>query len=55
MKGASDMWKRLEGTPNDFLFKVGKEKLEDTKWRGEYNKYISRIPAMASPPKEEKK
>ncbi|MBX3023118.1 MAG: tetratricopeptide repeat protein [Bdellovibrionales bacterium] len=51
LKGASDMWKHLEGTPNDFLYKIGKEKLEDTKWRGDYDKYISRIPAMA----EEKK
>lgn len=49
LKGAADVWKRLEGTPNEFLWKIGKEKLEDTKWRDEYHKYISRIPAMEAP------
>lgn len=47
IKGASDVWKRLEGTPNEFLYKIGQEKIDDTKWRDEYNKYIDRIPAMA--------
>lgn len=47
-QGANDVWKRLEGTPNDFLWKIGKEKLEDSKWKGDYNKYINRIPAMAT-------
>jgi tetratricopeptide (TPR) repeat protein len=48
LKGARDVWKRLEGTPNDLLWKLGKERLEDTKWRDDYNKYISRIPAMSA-------
>lgn len=48
LQGAGDVWKRLEGTPNDFLWKIGKEKLEDSQWRGDYNKYINRIPAMAT-------
>lgn len=47
-KGANDVWQRLQGTSGDFLWKVGREKLEDTKWRGDYNKYISRIPAMSA-------
>jgi tetratricopeptide (TPR) repeat protein len=48
LKGANDVWKRLEGTSNDLLWKLGKERLEDTKWRDDYNKYISRIPAMSA-------
>lgn len=47
IKGASDVWKRLEGTSNEFLYKVGKEKLEDMKWKSDYQKYVNRIPAMA--------
>jgi predicted negative regulator of RcsB-dependent stress response len=47
MKGAADVWKRLEGTTSEFLYKVGKEKLEDTKWKSDYRKYVNRIPAMA--------
>lgn len=47
LKGAADLWKPLEGGPNAFLYKIGKEKLEDTKWRDEYSKYVGRIPAMA--------
>ncbi|NJL23739.1 MAG: tetratricopeptide repeat protein [Calothrix sp. SM1_5_4] len=46
LKGAADIWARLQGTPNEFLYKVGKEKLDDSKFRDEYNKYINRIPAM---------
>jgi tetratricopeptide (TPR) repeat protein len=46
LKGAADVWQRLQGTPNEFLWKIGKEKLDDTKWRDDYNKYIGRIPAM---------
>ena len=46
-QGAAEVWRRLEGTSGEFLGKVGAEKLKDAKWRDEYNKYISRIPAMA--------
>jgi tetratricopeptide (TPR) repeat protein len=53
MKGASDMWKRLEGTPNNFLYKIGKEKLDDTKFRDDYSKYVNRIPAMSARGKTE--
>ena len=45
--GATEVWRRLDGTSGEFLGKVGAEKLKDAKWRDEYNKYISRIPAMA--------
>jgi len=54
MKGASEVWKKLEGTPNEFLWKIGREKLEDAKWQGDYTKYTNRIPAMVSSKKEKK-
>ncbi len=55
LKGAGDVWRRLEGGPNEFLWKVGREKLEQSDWEGDYKKYINRIPAMAnSKPKESK-
>jgi tetratricopeptide (TPR) repeat protein len=52
LKGAAGIWSKLEGTPNEFLWKIGKEKLEDAKWQGDYTKYMNRIPAMASSKKE---
>jgi tetratricopeptide (TPR) repeat protein len=52
LKGAAEIWGKLEGTPNEFLWKIGKEKLEDAKWQGDYTKYMNRIPAMASSKKE---
>lgn len=48
LNGAAEVWKRLEGTPNEFLAKIGREKIEDSKWKGDYNKYINRIPTMSS-------
>jgi len=48
LKGASDTWAPLQGTEHDFLYKIGREKLADTKWRDEYKRYMNRIPAMAS-------
>lgn len=53
LKGAADAWQRLEGTPQDFLWKLGKEKLADAQWKDEYSKYTGRIPAMAT--QEDKK
>jgi len=54
-KGASEVWQKLEGTPNEFLWKVGKEKLADAKWQGDYTKYTNRIPAMVGSKKESTK
>lgn len=48
LKGASDVWARLQGTPQEFLWKIGQEKLADSQWRDDYNKYTGRIPAMAT-------
>jgi tetratricopeptide (TPR) repeat protein len=53
-QGANDTWKRLEGTPNEFLWKIGREKLADSQWKGDYNKYINRIPAMTANKAKEK-
>jgi TolA-binding protein len=50
--GATQVWQKLEGTPNEFLWKVGKEKLEDAQWKREYKKYLNRFPALASRGKE---
>ena len=47
LPGATEVWRRLEGTRGEFLGKVGRERLADAKWRDDYNKYIGRIPAMA--------
>lgn len=52
LKGAGEVWKRLDGSPNEFLYKIGKEKIDDSEWKLDYQKYMSRIPAMA---KESKK
>lgn len=54
LKGAADVWAKLEGGKDEFLYKVGKEKLADSKWQGDYTKYMNRIPAMASSKKKEK-
>lgn len=54
LNGAAEVWKKLEGSPNDFLWKVGKEKLADAQWQGDYTKYMNRIPAMANSSKKEK-
>jgi tetratricopeptide (TPR) repeat protein len=54
-KGASEVWKHLEGTPNDLLWKIGKEKLDNSKWQDEYTRYTNRIPAMANPSREKEK
>lgn len=48
LKGAADVWARLQGSPQDFLWKIGREKLADSQWRDDYNKYTGRIPAMAT-------
>jgi tetratricopeptide (TPR) repeat protein len=48
LKGAGDVWKPLQGTKDELLWKLGKEKLEQSKWQADYNKYINRIPAMSA-------
>jgi len=48
LKGAEEVWKHLEGSQNDLLWKLGKEKLDESKWKDDYNKYMNRIPAMAT-------
>ncbi len=55
LKGAHDVWQRLEGSKNDLLWKVGKEKLDQSQWQADYNKYIKRIPAMVHSGRKESK
>ena len=55
LKGAAEVWQPLAGTSNDLLYKLGREKLENSKWQDDYTKYINRIPAMAGSPQKEKK
>ena len=47
LKGAGEVWQHLAGTPNDLLWKIGKEKLDNAQWQDDYTKYTNRIPAMA--------
>lgn len=54
MQGASEVWGKLQGTSGEFLWKIGREKLEDAKWQDDYTKYTNRIPAMAGSKKENK-
>ncbi len=46
IKGAQETWQRLAGTKDDLLWKVGKEKIDQSKFQDDYTKYINRIPAM---------
>jgi TolA-binding protein len=55
LQGASEVWGKLQGTQGEFLWKIGREKLEDAKWQDDYTKYTNRIPAMAGSAKKEKK
>lgn len=45
-KDAEDVWRELKNEKNDLWNKLAKEQLENAKWRGDYKKYIERIPAM---------
>jgi tetratricopeptide (TPR) repeat protein len=47
LQGAASVWQHLAGTSNDLLWKIGKEKLDQSQWQDDYNKYTNRIPAMA--------
>ncbi|MCM2280747.1 MAG: tetratricopeptide repeat protein [Bdellovibrionaceae bacterium] len=46
IKAAEDMWANLKDDKNDLWHKLAKEQLESAKWKGDYKKYIERIPAM---------
>lgn len=53
---ASDTWNELKSEQNQFWYKLAREKLQSSQWNEEYNRYIKRIPAMATPtPENERK
>ncbi len=46
IKAAEDMWAELKSDKNDLWRKLAREQLESAKFKGDYKKYIDRIPAM---------
>lgn len=46
IKAAEDMWADLKNDKSDLWRKLAKEQLESAKFKGDYKKYIERIPAM---------
>ncbi len=48
LTGATKIWEKLKGHDGDLLWKIGQEKIEDARFRDDYEKYINRIPAMAT-------
>jgi len=46
IKGAEEVWGKLQGGSNEILWDLAKEKLDHSKWQDEYKKYVKRIPAM---------
>ncbi len=45
-KGAETIWKELKDPKGDLWRKLAAEQLDGVKWRGDYKRYIDRIPAM---------
>ncbi len=45
-KGAETIWNDLKDPKSELWRKLAKEQLDGAKWRGDYKKYIERIPAM---------
>lgn len=46
LKEAENVWAALKDDKNDLWHKLAKEQLEGARWKGDYKKYIERIPAM---------
>ena len=46
VKGAEQVWGKLQGGNNEILWDMAKEKLANAQWQGDYKKYVDRIPAM---------
>ena len=44
---AADVWSRLKNGKSDFWYNLAQEQLRNSEWRGDYKKYIQRIPAMS--------
>ncbi len=46
LKGAENIWAELKQDKNDLWHKLAQEQLQGARWKGDYKKYIERIPAM---------
>ncbi|MBC7370444.1 MAG: tetratricopeptide repeat protein, partial [Bdellovibrionaceae bacterium] len=44
---AADIWSKLKNGKSDFWYNLAQEQLKNSEWRGDYKKYIQRIPAMS--------
>ncbi|HEY8269500.1 MAG TPA: tetratricopeptide repeat protein [Pseudobdellovibrionaceae bacterium] len=44
---AADVWSKLKSQKSQFWYNLAQEQLKNSEWRGEYKKYIQRIPAMS--------
>jgi tetratricopeptide (TPR) repeat protein len=44
---AADVWTKLKSQKSQFWYNLAQEQLKNSEWRGEYKKYIQRIPAMS--------
>jgi tetratricopeptide (TPR) repeat protein len=47
VKKAAEVWNQLQGTKNEFWYNLAQEQLKNSEWRGDYKKYLQRIPAMS--------
>ncbi|MGZ3794854.1 MAG: tetratricopeptide repeat protein [Pseudobdellovibrionaceae bacterium] len=44
---AAEVWDKLKSLKSQFWYNLAQEQLKNSEWRGEYKKYIQRIPAMS--------
>jgi tetratricopeptide (TPR) repeat protein len=44
---AADIWSKLKNVKSEFWYNLAQEQLKNSEWRGDYKKYIQRIPAMS--------
>jgi tetratricopeptide (TPR) repeat protein len=44
---AADVWGKLKSQKSQFWYNLAQEQLKNSEWRGDYKKYIQRIPAMS--------
>ncbi len=46
IKGAETVWNELKSDDKSMWYKLAQEQLQNAKWKGDYKRYIDRIPAM---------
>jgi tetratricopeptide (TPR) repeat protein len=44
---AAEVWNKLQAPKSEFWYNLAQEQLKNSEWRGDYKKYIQRIPAMS--------